>query len=1121
MFTRKVAQWALLAFATVSLCSAQQISGTISGTVVDPSGGAVPNARVVVFSIERQRDERTVNTDGDGNYSATNLPIGTYRLTTSGTGFKTDVRDDIVLNVSDKLTVNIALQVGQATETVNVTESASQLQLQSSEQSNTITGTQIRELGLVTRNYQQLVALMPGVTSASVDQLYVGVSLPSGGTATIPFSINGTRNSSSSWTVDGADNVDRGSNQTLLTTPSIDAIAQFKVQRSGYSAEFGRAGGGQISVVTKSGTSAFHGDLYEFNRTDALAANNFLNNATRQNVQADGKAKVPPLHYNNFGWTLGGPLYIPKVYNTQKDKTFFFVSQEFRRVITYAAGIAVTPTPAELTGAFPHPVCTAYSGNTCTSSTSQIPSIDPVARGYIQDIFSKLPAPQSGNTLTTTFRNVYNFEQELYKIDHTFGPKLAFSIRFLRDQIPTIEPQGLFTGGVALPGVAVTNTNSPGRSWNVRGTSTLSPTLVNEGGYSYSYGAIISIPTGLINPQLSPNIRTNLPFPVTLQQVPSLTFTGGTTVTGEGPYLDYNRNYNFFDNLTKVAGPHTLRFGFTYNHYQKTENAGSGNQGTFNFSTSAAQLPAGGATLFEQAFANFLVGNVAAFSQPSLDITPDVRTNQWEVYVQDDWRIRPNFTLNLGVRYSMFRQPTDYNGQLTTFDPADYRVERAPQLTAAGLLVPGTGDPLNGILINGSKSPYRQKVAQENTLNFAPRFGFAWDPFSTGKTSVRGGYGIFWDSALFGIYEQNIFANPPFVNSVTIPNTTLGNPAGGTASISNTPKILRGVAPDFKTPYYQQWSFDVQRQITNTTTLDVAYVGTKGTHLTGIVDINQVAPGLAFSSGVIPAGTTVTSANTPLLNPLRPYRGYSSINQIESWFNSNYHSLQVAAQKTFSGGSQVSVSYTWSKNLTDAQTDRSSAPQNSYNIRGGEYGPSQFDRRHVFTANYVYEVPFFRTQKGLIGKILGGWQVAGIVYAYTGLPLTITTAGIDTGALGLLPGAASARPDLVCDPNANAPGTRSQWFNTSCFVTPPVGRPGNAGRGVLRGPGFQRWDVTGSKNIVFAERFRFQLRAEASNVFNQTNPNGLGTALTTATTFGTVTSYRDPRIIQLGGKFYF
>ena len=521
---------------------------------------------------------------------------------------------------------------------MTVEASPLQVQLQhGSVQSNTINGTQIRELALVTRNYEQLVALMPGVSSASVDQLYVGVTLPSGATATIPFAINGARNSMNAWLVDGADNVDRGSNQTLLNTPSIDAIAEFTVQRSGFSAESGRAGGAMVQVVTKSGTSQFHGDLDEFVRNNDFAANNFINNATNLNLGANGTAQVPPLHYNNFGWTLGGPLFSPKVFNKDRNKTFFFFSEEFRRVITYAAGTAVLPSVSEIGGNFPTPVCTSYTGSTCNSTATQIGNIDPVAREYIKDIFSRLPL-NSTNTLNSLFRNVYDFEQELYKVDHIFGPKLAVSARFLRDQIPTTEPQGLFTG-VPIPGVAITNTNSPGHQWTFKGTSSFTPTLLNEIGYNYSYGAIVSNPTGLINSNASPDIKATLPFPVTLTQVPGLTFTSGTSFAGEGPYRDFNRDYNVFDNVTKIWRAHSFKFGFTYNRYQKTENlAGNANAGSFAFTSAASTTPTG-TGLFAQAFANFLTGNVATFSQTSLDVTPDVRANQFEFYAQDSWRL--------------------------------------------------------------------------------------------------------------------------------------------------------------------------------------------------------------------------------------------------------------------------------------------------------------------------------------------------------------------------------------------------------------------------------------------------------------------------------------------------
>jgi hypothetical protein len=303
-------------FGTAPFLHAQETTGTINGSVLDASGSPVPGASVSVTALDRNVLVRSTKTDASGDYTAPLLRVGKYSVSVEAKGFKTSVKKDITLNASDSLAIAFRLELGDVKDTVTVEAAPFQVQLQHGAiQSNTINGTQIRELALVTRNYEQLVALMPGVSAASVDQLYVGNSLPSGQTATIPFAINGARNSMNAWLVDGADNVDRGSNQTLLNTPSIDAIAEFTVQRSGFSAESGRAGGAMIQVITKSGTSQIHGDAYEFARNSDFAANNFFNNATSLNLGANGKSQVAPLHYNDFGWTLGGPLFIPKIYN--------------------------------------------------------------------------------------------------------------------------------------------------------------------------------------------------------------------------------------------------------------------------------------------------------------------------------------------------------------------------------------------------------------------------------------------------------------------------------------------------------------------------------------------------------------------------------------------------------------------------------------------------------------------------------------------------------------------------------------------------------------------------------------------------------------------------------------
>jgi hypothetical protein len=1099
---------------------AQDVSGSIAGTVTDPSGAGVPNANVTITNTDRNTVLRKLTTDSGGNYSAPMLPIGTYTIGVEAHGFKAADHTGIAVNVNDKLVVNVALEVGQITEKVTVEASAVEVQLATATAANLISGTQIRELSLNNRNYEQMVALMPGVSSGAADQLYIGATNPLG-TNTVSFAINGQRNSANSWTIDGADNVDRGSNLTLLNYPSVDALAEFKVLRGLYTAEFGRAGGGQINVVTKSGTTDFHGGAYEFARNNAFAANNWWNNAQKVNLGSDGTARVPALRYNDFGYNIGGPVYIPNRYNTGRNKTFFFFSEEFRRVITYATVTAIVPTDNEKKGIFATPVCIANTGSTCNQTTTQISSINSVAAAYIKDIFSQIPSGSStDHSLPVLQRNVYNARQELARIDHTFTDKFSIWGRLLNDSIPTTEPGGLFTSS-PMPNVATTTTNAPGRSWVFHALYTIRPNLMNEVGYNYSYGAIVSDPIGLDSAALSPDVKVTLPYAVTLARIPSLAFTSGSGIAGYGPYRDYNRNHAFYDNVTWIRGRHTWKFGATINHYQKAENAAGNNVGSFSFTNTAAPS---GTPSYAQSWANFLLGNSSSFTQASLDLTPDIRTWQWEAYAQDDFRLLPNLTLSLGVRYSQFRQPVDANNMLTNFSPAAWSSSKAPQIDASGNLVANTGDVQNGIIINGQNSPFGNKVSNENNTDFAPRLGLAWDPFGKGKTSIRTGYGLYYDSMLFGVYEQNIFNNPPYVQSISIPNTRLENPAAGTPSVSLSPKVLRGTPIPYRTPYVQQWSFGIQQQLGRDFVLDVSYVGSKGTHLLGIADINEVYPGLGAAAGLhVGSGTAFTSSDTPKLNALRPYRGYNAINTLLSAFDSNYHSLQVSLEKRLGQAGTFGLSYTWSHNLTDNQSDRSNAPQNTYNWHDGEYGPASLDRRHIVTFNYVYELPFFKHGKPLQRMALGGWQVSGTTQIGSGNPLTPTTSGTDPSGLGLLgSSAASARPDMVCDPNSGAPHTILQWFNTACFQDVAAGtiRPGNAGRGVILGPGFQNWNLSLFKNFYLNERVRVQLRGEAFNFVNHPNPN-TPTVGITSSLYGKITGFHDPRIIQLGAKFYF
>ncbi|MCL4524446.1 MAG: carboxypeptidase regulatory-like domain-containing protein [Acidobacteria bacterium] len=1154
--------------AVVLLCGAgavaQDVFGTITGAVMDSTGAAIPGAKVTVINTDKGIVVREVESGATGLYTVPKLLVGHYSVTVEAKGFKKVTISSIDLNVGEIYRSDVTMQVGSVVETVTVEAAAIQVETESAIAGSLITGAQVRELSLNNRNYEQLVSLSPGVSYGGTDQLYVGTTNPSGQTNVLSFSINGQRTSANNWTVDGADNVDRGSNLTLLNYPSVEAIAEFKVLRNIYSAEFGRAASGNVNVITRSGGSDWHGNAYEFVRNDIFNANNYVNNAT-------GRDRAP-LRYNNFGWTLSGPVIIPGLYGTKKEdrKTFFFFSQEFRRQNVPASRTASVPTAAEKQGIFTKNVClspTTLASNSCGANPvgTTVAVINPIAQEYINAIWNNIPPPTNPEThqLFLTFQSQFRTRQELARVDHVFGPRWSVFVRFLNDTIPTKEPGGLFTGAV-LPGVSNTATNSPGRSWVVKSVNVFTPSFVMEAGYAYSYGAIVSRLAGRISSSQS-TITTPLPFAVTLGRIPATSFTNGpSTVTGFGPYDDFNRNHNVFANLSKQFSRHTLKFGFSYNHYQKTENAAGNNAGSFNFNAFGAQTtgltttPTCNASCqtadanFQQTWANFLLGNANLFTQASLDLTPDIQTNQLEWYVQDSWKVHPNLTLDFGLRHSLFRQPHDNNKLLTTFDPASYDPALAPVVSATtGLITSATGtfDPLNGIIIAGAAgAKYGTKVAKEDNLNFAPRLGFAWDPFGKGKTAIRGGYGLAYDSGLVGILEQNIFINPPFTQSVSISTTRFENPTAASPTLSASPIPLRATSPDMKIPYAQSWSLDVQQEVPGRMILALGYYGNKGTHLIGIADINQPTPGQLLIRNGVPVVCTAGQLNTPCqttgtasphINAVRPYLGYGPINSILSIFTSNYNSMQFSLQKRFSGNSSLNFSYTWSHGLTTAQTDRSSSPQNHYNIRA-EYGASQLDRRQILTANWVYELPWRKDQSGVLGHLLGGWQTSGIFYAYTGLPLTVTASGSDSGGQGynISTSSAGGRPDRIGDPSTSPHGTSFQsnigvpWLDTSVFapVCPTSGqaptafcansRAGTSGRGVAYGPGFWKIDFSLFKNILITERFRFQFRWETFNVFNHTNPFGVNTNLTSGT-FGRITSYRDPREMQFGFKLSF
>ncbi|MGC2237718.1 MAG: TonB-dependent receptor [Pyrinomonadaceae bacterium] len=1207
---------------TLNFSAAAQgtITGTITGSVKDASGASVPGATVTISDAQKDNIVvRTVTTNEEGLYSAPNLVSGVYTITIEAPNFKKSVNTDVKLDVGGRYNLDTTLEAGNVSEIVTVEADPVSVDLNTPTSSTLINGDQVRELSINNRNFVQLVALAPGVSSDLADQVYVGTTNPDGQANTVNLSVNGSRSSSNTFTVDGADITDRGSNLTIQGYPSVDSIGEFRVLRSLYPAESGTSGGGQVNVITRSGTSEFHGSLFEFVRNEKFNAGKFFDNQRFPlGIDENGKAIRAPFRYNNYGWTVGGPVYF---FNFGEggsnqgmfrrwDKTFFFFSQEFRKDRRSTSFTPTVPSQALRNGIFPIDVCINRNNvatENCTPGNpgrltmgSPIPAnmLSPAAVAYLNQIYNQFPLPNAVTAtnpfgLVSSIPGIADFEQEIFKIDHSFTKNWSAFYRYQRDLIPTLDGNGLFASGSGLPGLSTQETDSPGRAQTIQSTYVVSPKFILEGRYSYSYGAILSDTTGTIA-RANSTIPITLPFPVVRDKNPTISANGFSALQAFGNYDNFSDKNNYSFSATWLEGNHTMKFGTSLSLFRKNENAIAGsNEGLF--SAFPATLASGVVSTGTQGtinaniqrFANFLVGNVTTFTQARYDLTADLRQKNIEWYAQDEWKVRRNLTLYLGIRYSYFGAPSDANGRLTNFFPELWNPANAPFVTGAGnRVLPSAANPnanfCNGLVYNAQNpaftaptacaltpSPYGNKVVKTPTRDFAPRVGLAWDPFGTGKTSVRMGYGIYHEQVLNGVYLTIIGTNPPYQETLSISNTRLDNPLGGgtigAASLA-APAQIRAIQGDWQTPYMQHWSLDVQQQIWKNTILTAGYYGSKGTNLIGIVDINLLAPGTARNSlcaqntnfiGQAAAQTLVqcqpngyafrnaanvalnpqgnnSTTDTLILDQIRPYKGYRAINMIQPRFNSIYQSLQISAQHRFSGASQINLAYTWSKNFTDNQTDRSTAPQNPYNI-AGEYGRSQLDRRHIFTFNYVYELPFFDKQEGFIGKILGGWQASGIVVYNTGLPFTATTSNFDPAGIGFLGSSVSGgRPNILCNPNEGAPNTQLQFFNTSCFQLNPASQAfgtanpalisnieGTAGRGVIEGPRTFRIDFSMMKNIQFSERFRLQLRAEAFNVTNMTNFRTLDLNVINAT-FGNVTApTRDPRVLQFAAKFYF
>jgi hypothetical protein len=1124
---------------------AQTIFGRISGTIKDTNGGAIPNATVTITNPATNL-VRTATTDSDGFYTATNLPVGSYAIAAVANGFKKGEQSGVALAADGRLTIDITLEPGQVTETVQVTSAVGEtVNTTSGEVARLIDQRQVQNLALNGRNYMQLVTLIPGAVILDEDQLALTTSLSISQAA-----VNGNRPNYNNLTVDGGFNMDSGSNNSQINNVGIDFVQEVKIQTSNFSAEYGRNAGAAINIVTRSGGNSFHGSGFEFFRNDKLDARRFF-----APVRAN-------LRFNNFGWNFNGPI--------KKDKFFFFVGQEWKYIRQLSDATRRTlPTRAERAGNFSARtgtlnVPTGYTAvNPATGATvaagQPIPGrnlanlrLNGVPVGVtpngaaIAAVYSAMENLAGSYSDTTTANNAtfqqpnpFNWREDNVRLDYRFNENHSIYGRYFHDHYDLIDPFGTFINS-QLPTIP-TNRLRPGSSYQISYTWLITPTLINEAKVNASWNGQRIPPVGefwkratygFTYPQLFSGGRFD-------SGIPNTTITNFASFNGpSGSLLSPTTDIAVSDNVTFIHGKHSLKTGFISIRNRKDQNGRSIYTGSLTFSTGGNTRTTG------NAFADALLGNFRTYSEADNDPIGFFRFNQFEAYATDSWKVRPNLSLEFGARFYHFGPTYTQANNIANFDPSLYNPNQAVTIILGS--GPGSGniDPtkggnrFNGLVRAGSGIPESEvgRVSVANSADLllvptgaprgfyqpanklAPRFSFAYTPFHDTKTSIRGGFGMFYDKVEGNLIFSQVNI-PPFINQPQFENGNLASPSGGTPSALAPFGAINAIDPNLNISYSMNFSLGVQRELPHGLFIEATYVGNMGRHLIRQPDLNA-APFAALA-----ANAALPAAQRDSVNALRPYKGFTGILYRLSDANSNYHGMQLYAAKR-AGDFQFTASYTWSHVLTDTSGngDALDVGEDPFN-RHYNYGPATFDRRHIFVTTYDYQIPFLRNKKGIEGAVLSGWEISGITRFQSGQYLTVTSStSIGTRRADYLGG-----PVLLSSPGPDG------WINPAAFAPAPDGRRGNSGVGILAGPNLQLWDFSMRKQFRLSERFRLRFQADMFNAFNRANfknPDvAFGTLLTDSVTgarigpsntaFGKISSTGPARNIQFGLKLDF
>jgi hypothetical protein len=1154
-----------------SLPLTAQDTAEIVGTVMDSSGAVIPGAKVTISNPDRGFT-RELLSNADGDFAEPAIPIGNYVVTAEAAGFQKLVRSGITLNVGQVQRVDLQLQVGQTTQEVTVTGNLPRVQTETAAISDVVTGTQIDKLELNGRNFVLLATLVPGAVPVGLSASTVGLG------ANNSISFNGSRTPYNNWEVDGGNNTDEGSASTFNTYPNLDTIAEFRISTSNYGADMGKHAGATIEVATKSGTKDFHGTASEYNRNNAVSASDWFSNRS--------SSPIPFLNQNEFGYTFGGPIYIPGHYNTNKSKTFFYWSEDWRRIREgYTMGYNVA-TARQRNGDFSECDPATSNYNSIIASGCTLPSFANILNpttGMPQtyDTVQQVQAAELSNGMDTQANlaqavvngtdilNAYmplpnvpsnpvawftasntatNWRQEQIRVDQNIGDKTRIFVRWTQDAYNTVFPMGW---GWSNYDTIRTPSAGPGKSGVIHINHSFKPNLMNEFIAAYTVDHImfsdlaadsvagsINRPSSFVENHMFSGNDANPLMPA------SGTCIGDAFCwyedAGNTPWFNSNPIIHWKDNLAWTHGKHTTKMGFFLENYRKNEQFGTDAQGALWFG--------GGSLTTGNGLIDMYTGRINEYTEGSQVINGvpvggypkgHWQSTDLEPYIQDDWKITKKLTLNLGLRYYLYTRihdvsrPTIDSGFLPNeFNPAD-----AALIDQNGNMIPGTGDYWaalgNGLVQCGAGGIPKGCQLNNTGRNFAPRFGFAWDPWGTGKTVVRGGYGIFFESGNGNEAEsEGGEGNPPAelplssYNLLGYSSIVPGNYP--TASYTNWP-YSQGW------PYEQQFSFGIQHQFSQNDLLTVGYVGVLGRKLARSIQSDQIPDGITtmqepqqsglwgFSTadmstlGLNPSCTATGLCNVQalMINQavstayFQPYRGYNSIDTKENTANSSYNSLQVNYRHAAGHGLTFQTSYTWSHaidNSTSTYLYNFQSVDSSNMNRWKE--TSDNNAAQVLMLNYIYDLPFFRQSSNRWAKsLLGGWTVSGISSFLTGLPVDFECAppaGLSTG-IGGTAKCNSIGPVKIDKTVVNDPvyGPTVSWYNpamTTELNAPQLlandgpGMFGYEGRNQLTGPGRNNFDLALLKDFVMpwfkGEHSTLQFRWEAFNAFNHPQWNG-------------------------------